>query len=157
MREPTLQDIFTAVTSCNTSIAALTAKIKGVKSEITFLQQDPQKLRERTNICFRGQSDSLEDDMAPMQRDHTYNSHLIVQHASHLEDLENRLRCNNIRAIGLPEKVEGKNPVDLFENWLITTFGKEVFSPMFSVERVHRVLGRPPPPGASHGHFIKAP
>lgn len=34
---------------------------------------------------------------------------LTSQHATHLEDLESRMRLNNVRAIGLPERVEGKN------------------------------------------------
>lgn len=145
--ECTLWDIFTAVNICNVSIAALTAEIKGVKSEITFLQQDTQKLRERTS-ALEGRVSCIEDDTVPMQRDLTYNNHLLSQHTSHLEDLENRMWRNNVRAIGMPERMEGKNPVEFIEKWLITAFGKEVFSPMFSVEQAHRVTARPPQPGS---------
>lgn len=46
--EPTLCDIFSAVTSCNSSIAALASEVKGVRIEITFLRQGMQKLRDRS-------------------------------------------------------------------------------------------------------------
>lgn len=62
--------------------------------------------------------------------------------------MENRLRRNNIRAVGVPERVEGKNPVAFIEAWLTDTFGCYTLSPMFAVERAHRVPVRPPPQGA---------
>lgn len=151
--EPTLRDIFAAVNTCNISIAALTTEIKGVKTEITLLRQDTQRLRERTS-ALEGRVSSIEDDMAPMQRDLTYNNHLLSQHTTHLEDLENRMRRNNVRAIGMPERMEGRNPVEFIEQWLITAFDREVFSPMFSVECAHRVPARPPQPGAPPRPFL---
>lgn len=122
------------MTSCNISIVALSTEIKGVKAEISFLRQDTQKLRERTSALEERVS-SVEDDMEPMRRDLTYNNHLVSQHTSCLEDLENRMRRNNVRAIGLPERTEGKNPVEFIESWLTKAFGREAFSPMFTVER----------------------
>ena len=151
--EPTLRDIFAVVTSNNLSITALSAELKGIKTEITFLRHDNQKLRERTS-ALEGRVSSIEDDMAPMQRDLTYNNHLLTQHSSRLEDLENRMRRNNVRAIGFPEKIEGRNPVDFIEQWLLQAFGKEAFSPMFTVERAHRVPARPPAPGAPPRPFL---
>lgn len=44
--EPTLQAIFSAVTSCNFSITALASEVKGVKAEMSFLRQDMQKFRD---------------------------------------------------------------------------------------------------------------
>lgn len=41
--EPTLRDIFTAVTSCNISLTSLTSEIKGVKLELNLVRQDMQK------------------------------------------------------------------------------------------------------------------
>lgn len=79
--------------------------------EIIFLWKDTQKLGERMS-ALEGRVSSIEDEMAPMQRDLTYNTHLTAQRVSRLEDLENRMRQNNVRAIRLPEKVEGKNPFD---------------------------------------------
>ena len=93
--EPTLRDIFTAVTSCNVSLAALTTEVKGMKSEISFLRQDAQKLRERTSALEERVS-TIEDGMGPMQRDLAYNNHLVDQHSSRLEELENRMRRNRL-------------------------------------------------------------
>lgn len=35
-------------------------------------------------------------------------------------DTENRLRCNNIHVLGLPERAEGSKPMEFAENILIT-------------------------------------
>lgn len=59
-----------------------------------------------------------------------------------------------VHALGIPERAEGKNPVAFIENWLISTFGKEAFSPLFSVERAHRVPSRPLPPGNQPCAFL---
>lgn len=53
---------------------------------------------------------------------------------TYMDDLENRLGWKNICAIGIPESVEGKNPVKFIDNFLLSTFGDGAFSPMFSME-----------------------
>lgn len=68
--------------------------------------------------------------------------------------MENRQRRNNVRAVSIPERAEGKNPVAFIENWLINTFDKDAFSPMFAVERAHRVPPRPPKPGKPPRPFL---
>lgn len=57
------------------------------------------------------------------------------------------MQRNNVRAIGIPEKTEGKNPVQSIEQWLLQIYGKDAFSPMFSIERAHGVPIRPLLPG----------
>lgn len=57
------------------------------------------------------------------------------------------MRRNNVRALGIPEQAEGKNPVTFIEQWFLSTFGKDTFSHMFAVERAHKVPVRPLPPG----------
>lgn len=54
------------------------------------------------------------------------------------DDLENRLRRNNIRITGLPEKVAGSQQTAFMEVFLKETFGPEAF-PTPSVDRAHRV------------------
>ena len=63
----------------------------------------------------------------------------IDQQASKLDDIENRLRRNNIRMVGLPKQCEGANPIRFLEEWLRETFGESAFSPLFGIERAHRV------------------
>lgn len=70
-----------AVTSCNTSIAALASEIKGVKIEHSFIRQDMQKLRDRTT-ALEGQISRLEDDWAPIQQDVHYNTTTIAKQAA---------------------------------------------------------------------------
>lgn len=47
----------------------------------------------------------------------------------HADDIENQLRCNNVRIVGLSEKVEGRDPTAFVEQWLLDIFGREVFTP----------------------------
>lgn len=79
---------------------------------------------------------------------------LTAQHAARQDDLENRLRRNNVQAIAILEHAEGKNPVAFIENGLISVFGKYTFSPMFSVEKAHRVPACPLPPGIQPHPFL---
>lgn len=55
-----------------------------------------------------------------------------------MEDLENRSRRNNIRIIGLPEKVEGSQPTTFVDTLLRETFGSEAFPTSTIADRAHR-------------------
>lgn len=151
--EPTLRDIFTAVTSCNASVTALTSEIRGVKLELNLVRQDMQKLRDRT-AALEDRVSNVEDEVAPLQRELRHVQSVSAGHAARLEDMENRQRRNNVRAVGIPEKIEGKNPVAFMEKWLLSTFGRDAFSSMFAIERAHRVPPRPPRPGEPPRPFL---
>lgn len=56
--------------------------------------------------------------------------------------------------MGLPECIEGRDPTDFIEQWLITIFGKEAFTLLFTVERAHRTPTRPLPPGYPSRPFL---
>lgn len=43
-----------------------------------------------------------------MQRELHAQQLLVAKYSAQLDDLENRLRRNNIRAIGIPENMEGE-------------------------------------------------
>lgn len=92
--------------------------------------------------------------MGALQRDVSHVQLVATANAARLEDMENRLRRNNIHAVGIPGRAEGKNTVAFIEAWLTDTFGCEAFSPMFAVERAHQVPARPPPPGAPPRPFL---
>lgn len=62
------------------------------------------------------------------------------------DDIENRLCHNNVRIVGLSEKVEGRDPTTFVERWLMELFGKEAFTPLLAVERAHHTPPRPVPP-----------
>ena len=63
-----------------------------------------------------------------------------------LEDMKNRLRCNNVRFEGFPEGKEGGNVVRFLEELLpnlLNTEGRR------EIEQAHRVAGQRPAPGDS--------
>lgn len=103
-----------------------------------------QKLRDHT-AALEGRTSTVEDDMAPLQRDVRHVQSLTTAHAAELGDMENRMRRNNIIVVGIPEKPEGKNPVMVIKRWLTETFGRDSFSQIFSMERAHRVPTSPYP------------
>lgn len=62
---------------------------------MSFIRQDMQKLRDRTP-ALKGHLSTLEDDWAPLQWEVAFTHATVSQHAAKLEDLENRLRRNNV-------------------------------------------------------------
>lgn len=57
------------------------------------------------------------------------------------------MRRNNVHIIGLPERSEGNSMRDFLEKWFREVFGGEELSPLFAVERAHRIPLRAPPFG----------
>ena len=62
-------------------------------------------------------------------------------------DLEARSRRQNIKVVGLPERAEGKTPVDFFAVFLRNLLGAAHFPTPIEVDRAHR-LGQPSDAGA---------
>ena len=64
----------------------------------------------------------------------------------HLDDLENRVRRQNLRLIGFPEGVEGKNACVFLQEWLqkILELGP---GETIEIERAHRSVQRSPGEG----------
>lgn len=56
-------------------------------------------------------------------------------------------RRNNVRIVGLSEKVEGRDPTQFVEQWMTDIFGKEAFTHLYAVERAYRIPARPLLPG----------
>lgn len=50
------------------------------------------------------------------------------------DGIENRLRQNNICLVGLPQRVEGRDPTDFLENWLLDVISKDAFTLLFAVD-----------------------
>ncbi|KAL7882930.1 hypothetical protein SRHO_G00005880 [Serrasalmus rhombeus] len=61
-----------------------------------------------------------------------------------LDDLENRARRNNIRIIGIPERLEGPRPTSFIESLLLDVFGSDSFTKPPAVDRAHRSLAPMP-------------
>lgn len=145
--EPTLKDVFTAISSCNSALAGLSMQVGSMQEQLSLMRQDIQKVNERTTVV-EGKVSDIEDKLPPLSRNIQRHDQLIANLLSKSDDLENRLRRNNVRLIEVPEKFEGANPTDCFENWLMSVFGKKVLSPLYAVECAHWVPTWPLPPGA---------
>lgn len=91
----------------------------------------------------------VEDTLPPLQESSDQANRLIAQLQQKQDDLENRMRRNNLRYVGLPEGTEGNNPASFLKDLLITTYGRKAFSQSFVVERAHWMKAKKPSPGAS--------
>lgn len=69
-------------------------------------------------------------------------------------DMENRLRRNNLRVVGLPERAEGAKPAEFAEGFLALLLGLTDLPLMFVVERAHRIPTTPSIPGAPPRPFL---
>lgn len=149
--------VLEAITACQEAIAAcqstLTARIEEVKVDISLVRQDFQKLRERVTETETRIS-MMEDSLPPLQHSSEAIQTQVNQLLQKQDDLENRIRRCNLRFIGLPEGVEGRDPTEFLETLLCDTYGRAAFSSTFTVERAHRMSGRPPPVGAPPRTFI---
>lgn len=82
----------------------------------------------------------MEDDLNPIKQELKIMREQMDIHASKMDDMENRLRRNNVRVLGLPERSKGSNPIAFLEKWIREIFGKNTFSTtFFFLMKEHRV------------------
>ena len=142
--EPSLSQIMAAIQH---SHASLTTQMDSIKTDLSFLKQDVHNLSHRVSNAEQRIS-TLEDEIRPLQGS-VRELHQAQEHTTdRLTEMEDRLRRSNLRFLGFPEGSEGRTPEMFMERWLISTFGAPTFSPLFAIERAHRVPMRPLPPGA---------
>lgn len=135
------------------STTSLTGKIEEVRVDVGLLRHDLQNLRERVKET-ESRISQLEDAVAPIPDRLSTLEKAASSWSQRADDLENRLRRNNLRILGLPEKTEGADPCSFAEVWLKATFPTATLSSVFAVERAHRVPARPLPPGAPPRPFL---
>lgn len=68
---------------------------------------------------------SLIEDINQLKQEMKAISEKVNLYSSKIEDMENRLRRNNVKMMGLPERCEGSSPTGFMEKWLLEIFGKE--------------------------------
>lgn len=144
--EPTLREIFHAINSCRASVEGLSCQIKEIKDELLLIKQELQKAVDRIT-GLEGRVSQVEDDVFPLQQDVKSMKEQLGRINEKMDEMENRLRRDNIRIVGLPERCEGQNPIAFLEGWFTEIFGRDAFSPQLAIERAHRVPFRAPPPG----------
>lgn len=129
----------------HSSTTALTGKIEEVRLDVGLLRHDMQNLRERVKETEERIS-QLEDGAIPVSKSVAELEKVANSWTQRADDLENRLRRNNVRILGLPERAEGNDPCAFMETWLKTTLPDAQISTVFAIERAHRVPARSPPP-----------
>ena len=142
--EPSLTDIMAAIQGIQVT---LEGKMDAISTEVTLLRADFGKMKERIKdnqgavSTLQSENKELKSQMRELMK----TTDKIVDK---LDEYEGRMRRNNVRITGVPEKMEGPT-VDLFVEDLVSK-GLKVkgLSNYFSVERAHRVPGGRPRPGA---------
>ena len=142
--EPSLADIMTAIQGIQVT---LEGKMDSISTEVNLLRADFGKMKERIKdnqgavTMLQSENKDLKSQVMELQK----TTDKIVDK---LDEYEGRMRRNNIRITGVPEKMEGPT-VDLFVEELVSKRLKaRGLSKYFSVERAHRVPGGRPRPGA---------
>lgn len=105
----TILYIFTTVKQCNAALLILNAQLGGIKEDISIIRHYLQKVAEHTT-AVEGRVGSLEDNFPPIQAAKQKHTQELAALFAKTDDLENRLGCNNIHLVGVPEKAEGNNP-----------------------------------------------
>ena len=113
-------------------------QLMSLKEELLSMSQELHRTVARTNALEERLS-AVEDMLFPLQGELKGLQELTDLQAAKLDAMENRLRRNSVRVVGLPEQCEGTNPTIFMENWCREIFGSDSFSPFFSIERAHRV------------------
>lgn len=112
-----------------------------MKADFNSVAQEIQAVKIRLEVVKTRVSD-LEDMALPLQGDLEGLKNRLQAQDKRIIDLADRNMRNKIRIIGISEKSEGSNPSKFVSDWLIESFGKDSFSPHFSLERAHRISGK---------------
>lgn len=107
--EPTMRDVYAAISTCNSTLASLHVHIGDLKHDMSYVRKDLQAINERVKATEERIS-AVEDQLPPMSKDLKRASQQIAFLLNKVDDLENRSRRNNIRVVGVPEKSKGYGP-----------------------------------------------
>lgn len=139
------QSNFTALMQAITTFqTTLTGKIKGVQLHISLMRRDMDVFCSWFTETERRVGE-VEDTLQ------TYGVSLCTLQTEMksleacAEDAENRNRRNNLRIVGLPEGMEGKDTTTFTEHLLCTLLPDARFSDFFVVERARRMPTTAPP------------
>nr|XP_014349720.1 PREDICTED: uncharacterized protein LOC106705277 [Latimeria chalumnae] len=110
---------------------------------VTALQESMEKIQsqakrnaERINSAEQRTS-TLEDTITSLKETQKKKNRIIENITAKLDDLENRSRHNNLRIVGLPERVEGRDTTSFVQKLLADLLNNEL-DPVG--ERAHRSL-----------------
>ena len=140
---PALDAVMAAIQESKEEISrqidAKTTSIQSSLSKIETLMSTPADQVEEMEGCISANEDNMKD--ATMQIGKLEKE--VQSLRDKVEDLENRIRCNNIRILSLPKDAEGCDAVGFLERVIPEIHDIENFPPPITSERAHR-LGKPP-------------
>lgn len=142
---------------------------EGVRADVTSMKDEIlTELRGtisalQTTVSSHGRQinehdEALSDQDARLTALEKSHSELQTENAklqARLDDQENRSRRQNVRVVGLPEKVEGTHPTPFVESFLVEVFGKDSFPREPQVDRAHRTLRPPQPNGPPRAMIVR--
>lgn len=95
-----------AIASCQ---ATLTNKIEAVQFDVGLIRQDLDKIRARVSVVEQRVGQAVDTITEQNTSIRTLQSKVRALEYK-MDDAENRNRRNNLRIMGLPEGMEGRNP-----------------------------------------------
>lgn len=128
------QDIMKAIMSLK---SGLYMKIDGVQKTITKVRKEIQECTGQIAHAEQHISDA-EDNVNGLISEVSMLESTVKTLSNKVGDLECRSRRNNVRLVGLPEKVEGQDTVTFLENWIPEALGMESRETLV-IERAHRI------------------
>lgn len=103
-----MNEVLQAVNSCKLSLCE---QWKCIKEEFSFVRHDLQNVRE-------GRISSMKDDLNPIKQEIKMIGEKVNIYVAKMDDMENRLWRNNVKIVGLPERIESPYSIIILENWL---------------------------------------
>lgn len=140
--EPALRAAISEITS---NITKVMDEKLGPLAQLIQVHREELDGHARRLTEAEGRISAMEDAIDPVESRLGMLEKLLAELSERAEDLENRGRRKNIRIVGLPEGVEGDNPIWFFETWLPDTLNIKTKSGKRKLERAHRSLAPEPP------------
>ncbi|KAJ1202770.1 hypothetical protein NDU88_006566 [Pleurodeles waltl] len=129
------------------SRASLENKLGSLVTEMSFLHNDHHKLAE--NVLY---GEKTLATLQPLANDNQGAIRELQNRIQHLEDRVEHAEClsmrSNVRILGLPEGVEGQDPMSFLESWFKTFTSPSGLTTFLAFERAHLILACCPLPGA---------
>ncbi|KAJ1136233.1 hypothetical protein NDU88_002650 [Pleurodeles waltl] len=133
--EPSRAELMQAIQG---SRQALESKIEMVAIEVNLLRTDLCKVSDKVCVA-EGSIEQLQAEVVTLNRQVAAKEAHSGALEARVEDSEGRARSNNVRLLGFPEWAEGTRPEQFMEAWIRDTLKPVGLTPMFAIERAHRV------------------
>lgn len=118
-------------TELTDALSPVTATLEQVKS---YYEAHDQRLREVEDGLneYSDRMVNVENSMDALRKEN-----ILLKEK--LDDLENRSRRSNLRVVGIPESLEGSDPVKFMTEFFTEVLGKDFFPSPLVLSRAHRV------------------